>query len=159
MACPFTLDRFPIANVGGEGAEASRKAEGSARTEGETAPKDAAEPPGPAQAPGEVHGQERHGHRRGVVDDHRQPEDDAGDDQPRRHRGEQQDAHHRDQGPEAQQRAASLNSYGVKFHACKNTMDGLGWTDADLVDFAEVVPIGVEDIMLLQEKGFSYFSW
>ena len=60
---------------------------------------------------------------------------------------------------EAQQRAASLNSYGVKFHACKNTMDSLGWRDSDLVNFAEVVPIGVEDIMLLQEQGFSYFSW
>lgn len=29
----------------------------------------------------------------------------------------------------------------------------------DLVDFAKVVPIGVEDIMLLQEKGFSYMAW
>jgi hypothetical protein len=60
---------------------------------------------------------------------------------------------------EIQQRASSLNSYGVAFHACGNTMKGLKWTEKDLVDYAKVVPIGVDDIMLLQEKGFSYFSW
>ena len=60
---------------------------------------------------------------------------------------------------EVQERASSLNSYGVAFHACGNTMQGLKWTEKDLVDYAKVVPIGVDDIMLLQEKGFSYFSW
>ena len=60
---------------------------------------------------------------------------------------------------EIQERASSLNAYGVAFHACKNTMDGLGWTQENLVDYAQVVEVGVEDIMLLQEKGFSYFSW
>ena len=60
---------------------------------------------------------------------------------------------------ESLQRAASLNAYGVAFHACRNTMDSLGWTEENLVDYAIVVPVGVEDIMLLQEKGFSYFSW
>lgn len=60
---------------------------------------------------------------------------------------------------ELRQRASSLADYGVAFHACKNTMDTLNWTEADLVDYAKVVPIGVEDIMLLQEKGFGYFSW
>jgi len=60
---------------------------------------------------------------------------------------------------EIQQRASSLNSYGVAFHACGNTMKGLKWTEEDLVDYAKMVPIGVDDIMLLQEKGFSYFSW
>ena len=58
-----------------------------------------------------------------------------------------------------QQRARSLNDYGVSFHACGNTMKSLGWTDKDLLDFAEVVPIGADDIMLLQEKGFAYMSW
>ena len=60
---------------------------------------------------------------------------------------------------ESLQRAASLNAYGVAFHACRNTMDSLGWTDENLVEFAKVVDVGVEDIMLLQERGFSYFSW
>jgi intracellular sulfur oxidation DsrE/DsrF family protein len=58
-----------------------------------------------------------------------------------------------------QERAASLAAYGVAFHACGNTMDSLGWTEENLVDYAKIVPIGVDDIMLLQEKGFSYFSW
>jgi intracellular sulfur oxidation DsrE/DsrF family protein len=60
---------------------------------------------------------------------------------------------------ELQQRASSLSAYGVSFHACKNTMNSLNWSDESMVDYAKVVPIGVEDIMLLQEKGFSYFSW
>ena len=60
---------------------------------------------------------------------------------------------------ELRQRAASLSAYGVSFHACGNTMKSLSWTDKDLVDFAEVVPVGVDDIMQLQEKGFTYISW
>jgi intracellular sulfur oxidation DsrE/DsrF family protein len=58
-----------------------------------------------------------------------------------------------------QERASSLSQYGVAFHACGNTMKSLGWSEEDLLDFASVVPIGVDDIMLLQEKGFAYMSW
>lgn len=61
--------------------------------------------------------------------------------------------------PELQERASSLAAYGVGFHACGNTMNSLKWTEEDLVDYAKMVPIGVDDIMLLQERGFSYFSW
>lgn len=60
---------------------------------------------------------------------------------------------------ELQQRAASLAEYGVAFHACGNTMKSLGWLDIDLLSFATVVPVGADDIMLLQEKGFAYISW
>jgi intracellular sulfur oxidation DsrE/DsrF family protein len=60
---------------------------------------------------------------------------------------------------EVRERVESLAAYGVHFHACGNTMKSLGWTKEDLVDFAEVVPIGVDDIMQLQEKGFAYMSW
>lgn len=60
---------------------------------------------------------------------------------------------------ELRERSSSLAAYGVKFHACKNTMDSLGWIEENLVEHAIIVPIGVEDIMLLQEKGFSYVSW
>lgn len=60
---------------------------------------------------------------------------------------------------EEQQRAASLAAYGVAFHACGNTMKSLQWTEDDLADYAKVVPIGAEDLMLLQEKGFAYISW
>ncbi len=58
-----------------------------------------------------------------------------------------------------QQRASSLASYGVAFHACGNTMKTLKWSEDDLLDFARVVPIGAVDLMELQERGFSYISW
>jgi len=61
--------------------------------------------------------------------------------------------------PELRQRAASLAQYGVAFHACGNTLKALGWTAEDLVDFAQVVPIGADDLMRLQERGFAYISW
>ena len=60
---------------------------------------------------------------------------------------------------EQQERASSLRAYGVAFHACRNTMDSLGWTEQNLVEYAQIVDVGAEDIMLLQEKGFSYISW
>jgi intracellular sulfur oxidation DsrE/DsrF family protein len=60
---------------------------------------------------------------------------------------------------ELQQRAASLAEYGVAFHACGNTMKSLNWNEQDLLPFARVVPVGVDDIMLLQEQGFAYLSW
>jgi intracellular sulfur oxidation DsrE/DsrF family protein len=61
--------------------------------------------------------------------------------------------------PELRQRASSLAEYGVAFHACGNTMKSLGWTEIDLRPFAQVVPIGVDGIMQLQEQGFAYMSW
>ena len=52
-----------------------------------------------------------------------------------------------------------LDLAGVKFHACGNTMHTLGWTAADMHDFVKVVPIGAEDLMLLQEQGYAYLKW
>jgi intracellular sulfur oxidation DsrE/DsrF family protein len=57
------------------------------------------------------------------------------------------------------QRVSSLNAYGVEFHACGNTMKALGWTADDIVEFADIVEIGAEDLMTLQEQGYSYISW
>lgn len=57
------------------------------------------------------------------------------------------------------QRVSSLAAYGVSFHACGNTMKSLNWGKADMVDFAEIVEIGADDLMTLQEKGYSYISW
>lgn len=51
-----------------------------------------------------------------------------------------------------------LDTFGVKFHACGNTMKALGWTKEDLHDFVEEVPIGAEDLMLLQEQGYQYLN-
>jgi intracellular sulfur oxidation DsrE/DsrF family protein len=57
------------------------------------------------------------------------------------------------------QKVKSLADYGVKFHACGNTMKGLDWTQDDMLPFAEIVQVGAADIMELQEKGYSYLSW
>jgi len=38
-------------------------------------------------------------------------------------------------------------------------MKSMQWTDKDMLAIAEVIPIGVDGIMQLQEQGFSYFSW
>ncbi|MFW2373233.1 MAG: DsrE family protein [Gammaproteobacteria bacterium] len=57
------------------------------------------------------------------------------------------------------QKVKSLVDYGVKFHACGNTMQALGWKEKDMLPFAEVVKVGAADIMELQEKGYSYLSW
>lgn len=59
----------------------------------------------------------------------------------------------------ARQRSESLAMYGVEFHACGNTMKSLGWTDADLLDYATVVEVGAADLMELQEQGYAYISW
>lgn len=61
--------------------------------------------------------------------------------------------------PFHKQQVSSLATYGVKFHACGNTMKSLGWEEDDLIEEATMVPIGAEDIMLLQEQGFSYLNW
>jgi uncharacterized protein len=58
-----------------------------------------------------------------------------------------------------QQRVSSLLMYGVNFHACGNTMKSLGWKEIDLLDGVTVVDVGAVDLMLLQEKGYSYISW
>lgn len=56
------------------------------------------------------------------------------------------------------QKVKSLAEYGVKFHACGNTMKTLGWTSEDMLPFVEVVNVGAADLMELQEKGYSYIS-
>lgn len=57
------------------------------------------------------------------------------------------------------QRVSSLAEYGVKFHACGNTMKSLHWEAEDMLPFAEVVEVGAADLMELQEQGYSYVSW
>ena len=58
-----------------------------------------------------------------------------------------------------QQKLKALAAYGVAVHACGNTMDTLKWSKQDIVEYAQIVPIGVDDLMQLQEQGFSYISW
>jgi len=65
----------------------------------------------------------------------------------------------REVSDEVARKIRSLADYGVKMHACGNTMDSLGWKQADMHDFVEVVQVGAVDLMELQEKGYSYISW
>ncbi len=57
-----------------------------------------------------------------------------------------------------QQRVQSLMQYGVRFQACGNTMKSMHWLDADIIDNAQIVAVGIDGIMQLQEQGFSYIS-
>ena len=38
-------------------------------------------------------------------------------------------------------------------------MKSLDWSEKDMLDIAEIVEIGADDLMLLQEQGYSYISW
>ena len=60
---------------------------------------------------------------------------------------------------ETRQRVSSLNEYGVKFHACGNTMKALKWEQKDMLPFAKYVEVGASDLMELQEQGYAYISW
>lgn len=59
---------------------------------------------------------------------------------------------------EQKERVKSLADYGVQLHACGNTMKSMKWKKEDLIDKAQIVPIGVDGIMKLQEQGYSYIS-
>jgi len=56
-------------------------------------------------------------------------------------------------------RIESLAAYGISFHACGNTMKSLDWSEKDMLDFVEIVEVGADDLMLLQERDYSYISW
>lgn len=60
---------------------------------------------------------------------------------------------------ERRERISSLNTYGVEFHACGNTMKALKWEAKDMLPFAKVVEVGASDLMELQEQGYAYISW
>ena len=58
------------------------------------------------------------------------------------------------------QRVRSMaESYGVEFIACGNTMHTVGWTDADMLEFAKIEEVGAAAVMELQEKGYKYLAW
>ncbi|TXI28521.1 MAG: hypothetical protein E6Q64_06070, partial [Ottowia sp.] len=43
--------------------------------------------------------------------------------------------------------------------ACGNTMGTLGWTKADMLDFAKIEDVGVAALMNLQKQGYAYIAW
>ena len=53
-------------------------------------------------------------------------------------------------------RVQSLQFYGIRFVACKNTMNKMKVTKKDLVSGVTVVQAGVLEIMTKEEQGWSY---
>jgi uncharacterized protein len=61
---------------------------------------------------------------------------------------------------ELRQRAqGQARDYGVRFIACGNTMKTVGWTAADMMDFAKVEEVGAATLMEMQEQGWAYIAW
>jgi intracellular sulfur oxidation DsrE/DsrF family protein len=61
---------------------------------------------------------------------------------------------------ELRQRVASqARDYGVSYIACGNTMKSLGWTAADMLDFAKIEDVGAAALMNFQKQGYAYIAW
>jgi len=60
---------------------------------------------------------------------------------------------------EIKERVGSLIQYGVKFHACGNTMKSLKWKKDNIIDSVDIVEVGAADLIELQAAGYSYISW
>jgi intracellular sulfur oxidation DsrE/DsrF family protein len=54
---------------------------------------------------------------------------------------------------------SQARDYGVRFVACGNTMQTLGWSAAALEDYAQIEPVGAATLMELQERGYAYIAW
>lgn len=52
----------------------------------------------------------------------------------------------------------ALMQKGVKFAVCQNTMKRKNVTEADIISGAMFVPVGIAEIVLKQEKGYSYIK-
>lgn len=55
--------------------------------------------------------------------------------------------------------AGQARDYQVRFVACGNTMQSLGWTAADMLPFVRVEAVGAAVLMELQEQGYAYLAW
>jgi intracellular sulfur oxidation DsrE/DsrF family protein len=55
--------------------------------------------------------------------------------------------------------AGQARDYQVRFVACGNTMQALGWTAADMLPFVKVEAVGAAVLMELQEQGYAYLAW
>lgn len=49
--------------------------------------------------------------------------------------------------------------YNVRWVACGNTMNTIGWTDKDMRPFAEYSEVGAAALMELQESGYKPLVW
>jgi intracellular sulfur oxidation DsrE/DsrF family protein len=50
-------------------------------------------------------------------------------------------------------------NYGVRFIACGNTMNTVGYAESDMKPFAEYALVGAAALMRLQEEGFKPIFW
>ena len=58
------------------------------------------------------------------------------------------------------ERVRSLSAYGVKFHACGETLKALGLGKDAIIDEATYVDSGVVDMVELQrQEGYYYVAW
>lgn len=51
------------------------------------------------------------------------------------------------------------NDYNVRWIACGNTMNSVGWQHDDMRPFAEYVEVGASALMELQANGFAFIAW
>jgi len=66
----------------------------------------------------------------------------------------------REVDPLIYERVASFaNDYNVRWIACGNTMNSIGWQDSDMRPFAEYVEVGASALMELQTNGFAFIAW
>ncbi|WP_327050469.1 DsrE family protein [Halomicrococcus gelatinilyticus] len=54
------------------------------------------------------------------------------------------------------ERVRSLAEQGVRFAACRNSMDAFDYADGDLLSGVETVPAGVGELTKLQTDGYAY---
>lgn len=54
------------------------------------------------------------------------------------------------------QKARDLYRKGVRFLVCNNSLSKLGIDRSELLDFCEVVPAGIVELIRLQHEGFAY---
>ena len=58
----------------------------------------------------------------------------------------------------AKDEIAALMQRGVKFAVCRNTMERRKVTEAEIIDGALIVPVGIAEIVEKQEAGYSYIK-
>ncbi len=59
-----------------------------------------------------------------------------------------------------QDRVRSMaTSYGVRFIACGNTMQTIGWEASDMLPVVQIQDVGAAAVMELQQKGYAYLAW
>ncbi|CCO24579.1 DsrE family protein [Maridesulfovibrio hydrothermalis] len=57
-----------------------------------------------------------------------------------------------------QAQIADLNTKGVRFCICQNSLDKFNYKVTDMLDLCEVVPAGIAELCLLQTSGCAYIK-